>query len=863
MKKIIPIIVFFVVNASFGQEFGATVKSYFQQNQKELQLEPQDFSDISISSQSFSKSLNAYNVYAEQNYRGIKIFNSVSSFVIKDNRVLNANSSFLRNISAKTNGSSPSISAIAAISKAAGKLGVPSPSNLSLLETLKGQSYVFSDGNISLENIPVQLVYQPMNEGNSLKLAWDLSIYLLDGSHYYSVRVDALNGDILNVHDWVVSCDFGEGAHSHTETGSILFPENQQGVQALANTTSPQYRVFPMPLIGPHDGADQLITDPSDPTASPYGWHDTNGIVGHEFTSTQGNNVMAHEDLAGNNVPGDQAQGGAEMLFDFEYGLPQKPVNFINAAITNLFYWNNVMHDVFYLYGFDEMSGNFQMNNYGKGGNGGDFVIADAQDGSGLNNANFSTGSDGIKGRMQMYLWSPAGRVLGTYLTINDGPFEGSYYAHDSSFAPPLPTTPITADLVVIEDDGVGANEGCGTILNPSALNGKIAVVRRGNCGFTIKAEKAQEAGAIAMIVVNDAPGDPIIMGGTDPLINIPAIMIYKEDGEDIIASLLAGDTINATLQNDGSGVDTNRRDGDLDNTIIAHEYGHGISIRLTGGRFNPGCLQNQEQMGEGWSDYFGLMLTMNPGDSGEDVRGIGTYATGEGVRGIGIRAKAYSTDFGINNFTYNNIKSQQAPHGVGSVWATMLWDMTWAFIDEYGYDDDVYEGSGGNNMALQLVMDGLKLQGCSPGFIDGRDAILQADEIANGGANKCLIWSAFAKRGLGFSASQGSSNSKSDGTEAFDTPVTCSLGVGSQDNIKNKFVIYPNPSNGEINIQTRFDVQEATVSIYDMNGRKVFSQEVQMQDAAIIDASSLNAGIYMVQIEGGGFSQTSKLIIK
>src|SRR5690606_5981269 len=72
---------------------------------------------------------------------------------------------------------------------------------------------------------------------------------------------------------------------------------------------------------------------------------------------------------------------------------------------------------------------------------------------------------------------------------------------------------------------------------------------------------------------------------------------------------------------------------------------------------------------------------------------------------------------------------------------------------------------------AIQLVVEGLKLQPCSPGFVDGRDAILEADQLLYGGANQCLIWDVFARRGLGVSASQGSSNSNTDGTEAFDTP--------------------------------------------------------------------------------------------
>ena len=77
-------------------------------------------------------------------------------------------------------------------------------------------------------------------------------------------------------------------------------------------------------------------------------------------------------------------------------------------------------------------------------------------------------------------------------------------------------------------------------------------------------------------------------------------------------------------------------KDGDYDNVVVAHEYGHGISIRLTGGASNSGCLNNQEQMGEGWSDWFGLMLTMKEGDQGTDARGIGTYLFGQGAGGAG-----------------------------------------------------------------------------------------------------------------------------------------------------------------------------------------------------------------------------------
>lgn len=84
------------------------------------------------------------------------------------------------------------------------------------------------------------------------------------------------------------------------------------------------------------------------------------------------------------------------MIFNFKYGPEDKngstnPKDYSNHSITQLFYTANVVHDLFYRYGFDEKSGNFQQHNFGRGGREGDGVIANAQDGSGYNNANFMT----------------------------------------------------------------------------------------------------------------------------------------------------------------------------------------------------------------------------------------------------------------------------------------------------------------------------------------------------------------------------------------------------------------------------------------------------------------------------------------
>ena len=219
--------------------------------------------------------------------------------------------------------------------------------------------------------------------------------------------------------------------------------------------------------------------------------------------------------------------------------------------------------------------------------------------------------------------------------------------------------------------------------------------------------------------------------------------------------------------------------DGVFDHPVVVHEYGHGISNRLTGGPRNVACLSRSsfpEQMGEGWSDWYGLMFTMEPGDTRTDRRTVGNYLAGQPLSGRGFRPTPYSTDFAVNPSTYgtsNDIANISMPHGVGYVWATALWEVTWDLIDAFGFDPDLYnaDGTAGNQIAMNLVTTGMKLQPCGPGFVDGRDAILAADEALYGGAHTDLLWAAFARRGLGFGADQGTSSSRSDQVEDFSVP--------------------------------------------------------------------------------------------
>lgn len=199
-----------------------------------------------------------------------------------------------------------------------------------------------------------------------------------------------------------------------------------------------------------------------------------------------------------------------------------------------------------------------------------------------------------------------------------------------------------------------------------------------------------------------------------------------------------------------------------------------GLSNRLTGGASNVNCLSGSQQAGEGWSDLCALFFTATPTDTGTMSRGVGNYVLSEPTTGTGIRPAPYTTDINANPYTYGDISSQPVPHGVGFVWASIVWEVYWALVDEYGFDEDLYAGTGGNNIAIQLVVDGLKIQPCNPTFVEARDAILEADEINNRGVNKCLIWEGFAKRGLGVNAYDGGSPYSRSVQEDFQLPQAC-----------------------------------------------------------------------------------------
>ncbi len=747
--------------------------NFIQKNKQDFGLTGSDIGEVEVLSVIPAGDNGVAHVYLQQRYRGIEVAYGVFTVnLTADGAVLNPGHRFMDHIAAAAGSQSAKKSSVSAAEAAARHVGlqVKRPFEVVKVQGGPNEKVVLSDGGVAAAPVQARLAWFPTGE-DAVRLSWMVEIEAADGQDHWYVYVDAESGAALGA-DSLVAQDSGEAIAAAIARPAEAGPSALTAAVDFPVTDGASYSVYPYPFESPTDGPQTLVTNAADPSASPLGWHD-DGTT--QYTVTRGNNVHAYTDIDANNVPdpGSDPDGGVSLVFNAVHDQGAPPQNSRPAAVTNLFYWNNIVHDVAYNHGFDEASGNFQTDNFGLGGAGNDYVRAEAQDGSGTNNANFGTPTDGNRPRMQMFVWNnpnTAALDISSPASIAD-----SYAMAPAGFGAAItPGSSLNGLLTLVDDGGANPSQGCGALVGFPA--GNIAVVDRGSCEFGVKGLNAQNAGAIGVVVVNNVAGNSTIaMGGgaVGGLVTIKAGMIGNDDGN-LIKTELGGIVDGAIVGLSGDP----DRDSDFDAGVIAHEYGHGISNRLTGGRLNVSCLGNAEQMGEGWSDWQGLVLTTSLADTATTVRGIGTYVIFEPEDGIGIRPTPYSTDTGVNPSTYAWVANPaiSQPHGIGYVWNSMLWEVYWNLVHKHGYNANVYEDwdTGGNNLAIRLVQDGMKFQVCRPGFVDGRDAILAADVALTGGANQCEIWRGFVKRGLGVNALQGSSNNRNDGVENFDFPAAC-----------------------------------------------------------------------------------------
>lgn len=793
----------------------------------------------------------------QQTYKGVPVYGAISSVLIRDNSVKYMADNFIAvqdnaSFSKPTFDIKSDFSKILSSEKLAGNLG----------------DYTFEGRKNN--TVVSKLVYFP-TEKNGLQLAYAINFFEKDTNNYWDIIIDANTGKVIGKTNLTVSCQFHD--HSFSTEHQLDNPiKNNATTSKVANNSSfvdnASYRVYALPIESPNFGQRTLESNPWFLDASPLGWQNDGD---ESYDITRGNNAYAYLDLNGSNAFGASANGGSQKSFDFPLDLTKAPNTYTNAAITNLFYVTNKMHDIFYRYGFDESGRNFQSNNFDKGEPFTDFdpVLSEARDGASTNNANFATPQDGFSPRMQMYLWR-YGYLL-SYNAPGDLVGRKPESGYNVDFGPAFPVnSPLTADIVIAEPA-----DACTNLTNTN-LTGKIALIQRGVCNFDFKFKKAQEKGAKGVIIYNSTSSQTIInMSGADATVNIPGVLINNQEGELIKAKIEGGTTVNVSLKYNTFDID-----GSLDNGVIAHEYTHGISTRSTGNGYS--CLNTSygnEQMGEGWSDFFALMITSKADATAAQPRSTGSFVANQGADGPGIRPARYSPDFSINDYTYGDTNGKYLDagggslyvdvHGIGFIWATMLWDLHWKFAEKYGFSNDIANNpDSGSGKVMKVVMDALKLQGCYPNFVSGRDAILAADINLNNGVNKCMIWNTFARRGLGVNAKTGLTRGTlpgaiSDQVEDYTVPAECSLGTAEEITTK-KVTLYPNPSSKEVFIKANGVkiLGKIRVSIFDLSGKKIDEQTIDSNANQPVNTSGLQNGVYLISGDGIGLNFNSKLII-
>ncbi|KAJ2930760.1 hypothetical protein H1R20_g6345, partial [Candolleomyces eurysporus] len=196
----------------------------------------------------------------------------------------------------------------------------------------------------------------------------------------------------------------------------------------------------------------------------------------------------------------------------------------------------------------------------------------------------------------------------------------------------------------------------------------------------------------------------------------------------------------------------TPNRDGSLSNDIIVHEMAHGITGRMTGGG-TARCLQTLESrgLGEGWSDALAEWTQQKSATITDYI--LGDYPSNNPA---GVRTRPYSTSTTTNPLRYSNVAGLNSVHRIGEIWANTLHNVYAALVEQHGFSSTAFtnpDGREGNIVFGHLFFDSLALQPCNPTFVAARDAWIQADQNRYGGANRCLLWTAFASKGLGVNA--------------------------------------------------------------------------------------------------------------
>ncbi|MFN7927971.1 MAG: M36 family metallopeptidase [Blastocatellia bacterium] len=585
------------LTARSDDEAETIARRFLRERESLFQLTAAEVDALQVTRRDQSKPSGVTHLTLQQQCNGIEVFGArMNLHLTRAGEVLAADGELMPTTATANSSLRLRVTAATALERAAATVGLQfSVLPRATMAAGAAQRQQFARSAELAREAQTRLVYFPL-AADKLQLAWECEVWPAATTDAYLMVVDAERGSLLFRRNLT---------RYETDPHGLVF----SGVSPRPDL--PHTKTNP-PLIErtdvPFNGQPHFVA-----ADKHFDWW-----AGKPQTSLRGNNVEAHLDRNNDNLPDQPELTVPDKNFSFPLDLTKDVFTADNqkAAQVNLFYWANRFHDILYSFGFTESAGNFQTENFGLGGQGSDAIQADVQDGSGFNNANFTTPPDGRAGRVQMFVWNTSSPLL----------------------------------------------------------------------------------------------------------------------------------------------------DGSLDQTVILHELTHGVSNRLIGNGLGLGGYQ-AAGMGEGWSDYVALALLSKETDPIDGQFMIAQYATNLPARGL--RSFPYTTDINASPRTFGFIRFTREVHTVGEIWCAALWEMRAALLKQYGFQT-------GQRQSIQLVLDGMKFTPIEPTFLEARDAILLADRVNNNGANQCLLWQAFAKRGMGYSASTIEVNDLNT-IESFDVPPFCS----------------------------------------------------------------------------------------
>lgn len=394
-----------VLSSAVGASRESTLRGFVSENAALYGLTRAQTGQLITFSDYTNPSGNLSFVELEQEINGLPVFQGyVRGVFTSEGRLVRTINLMAPGLRAADLSTTPGLSPAEAVAAGIKSINLKVPANsLNVLDTTAdGKTHIVSPGPLADET-RTQLMYFALVPGHAV-LAYAMTLWEPDNAYY--VFVDANTGQLL----W---------------RKNITQDQQQPYTYNIYNNDSPTPSApVRSSLISP---TNTTATEPQPPGISRT---DVTRISESQYNNlgwipetagpnapTTGNNVDAGLDVTGANGidPGGRAVS-TNYTFRFDYRpdgatdpvgstSPTDPA-FRMGAVTNLFFWSNRYHDQVYHLGFTEAARNFQTDNFGRGGLGGDAVRAEAQDAGGTNNANFFTPADGQPPRMQMYLWT-------------------------------------------------------------------------------------------------------------------------------------------------------------------------------------------------------------------------------------------------------------------------------------------------------------------------------------------------------------------------------------------------------------------------------------------------------------------------